>query len=67
MRVLGMKFVALLSLLQALNEELSVLGKLGKVFNISYGHMARFDRRFKVRFTGGKGGLRSLGLWGARG
>lgn len=48
MRVLGMKVVALLSLLQALNEELSVLGKLGKVFNISYGHMARFDQRFKV-------------------
>ena len=48
-RVLGMKGVALLSLLKALDEELSVLGKLGKVFHISYGHMARFDRRFKVR------------------
>lgn len=48
MRVLGMKAVALLSLLKGLDEELSVLGKLGKVFHISYGHAARFDQRFKV-------------------
>ncbi len=49
LRVLGMKAVALLSLLKALDEELAVLGKLGKVCHISYGHASRFDQRFKVR------------------
>ncbi len=44
-----MKIVALMALLKALDEELSVLGKLGKVFHISYGHAAAFDNRFKVR------------------
>lgn len=51
MRALGMKVVALLALLKALDEELSVLGKLGKVFHISYGHASRFDQRFKVRVS----------------
>lgn len=50
-RCLGMKIVASMALLKSLDEELSVLGKLGKVFHISYGHMARFDQRFKVLFA----------------
>lgn len=48
-RCLGMKIVAFMALLKSLDEELLVLSKLGKVFHISYGHMSRFDERYKVR------------------
>ena len=48
-RCLGMKLVAFFGLIKAVEEELSVWRKLGKVFHISYGHAARFDERWKVR------------------
>ena len=47
-RVLGMKVVALVSVLRTLDQELHVASKLGRVFNISAAGMARFDKRYKV-------------------
>lgn len=47
-RVLGMKIVALLALMRALDEELMVLSKLGKVCHISYSTAARVDAQYKV-------------------
>ena len=48
-RCLGMKLVAFFGLIKAVEEELSVWRKLGKVCHISYGHAAKFDERWKVR------------------
>jgi hypothetical protein len=48
-RCLGMKLVAVLGLVRALEQELLVWRKLGKVFHISYGHAAALDARWKVR------------------
>lgn len=47
-RCLGMKLVAFFGLIKAVEEELSVWLKLGKVCHISYGHAAKFDERWKI-------------------
>lgn len=58
-RLLGMKLVGLVSVLRALDRELLVTPKLGRVFHISAAGMSRFDKRYKVR-GGLEGGNRNM-------